>query len=162
MEKKNLLFTVPVFRETNVYVLAGDREEARRIAEECVLSGAFLKVRTQFHCIDSDGVPITREEVDNLEKSGKRIYTGDSMAYSEVIRNILVSAGFDSQRLTIEKLLGTATYCVRFYDTMDFDLLDYALESFDSKPKTFVSTGFDKEKNRFTQVLMKFNNNDNN
>ena len=36
-------------------------------------------------------------------------------------------------------------------------LYDYALESFNSKPKTFVSTGFDKEKNRFTQVLMKFN-----
>lgn len=157
MKKKDLLFTVPVFRETNVYVLAGDREEARRIAEECVLSGAFLEVRTQSHCIDSDGVPIAREEVDKLEKSGKRIYTEDSMPYSEVIRNILVSFGFDSQRLTVDKLLGTATYSVRFYDTMDFDLLDYALESFDSKPKTFVSTGFDKEKNRFTQVLMKFN-----
>ena len=92
MKKKNLLFTVPVFRETNVYVLAGDREEARRIAEECVLSGAFIKTRTQSHSIDSDGVPITREEVDKLEKSGKRIYTGDSMAYSKVIRNILVAS----------------------------------------------------------------------
>lgn len=43
MKKKDLLFTVPVFRETNVYVLAGDREEARRIAEECVLSGLSWK-----------------------------------------------------------------------------------------------------------------------
>lgn len=119
MKKKDLLFTVPVFRETNVYVLAGDREEARRIAEECVLSGAFIETRTQSHSIDSDGVPITREEVDKLEKSGKRIYTGDSMSYSKVIRNILVASGFDSLQFTIDKLLGTATYCVRFYDTMD-------------------------------------------
>ena len=157
MKKKIYYSRFQSFGRQTLYVLAGDREEARRIAEECVLSGAFLEVRTQSHCIDSDGVPIAREEVDKLEKSGKRIYTEDSMPYSEVIRNILVASGFDSLQFTIDKLLGTATYCVRFYGTMDFDLLDYALESFDSKPKTFVSTGFDKEKNRFTQVLMKFN-----
>lgn len=156
MENCNLIFEVPVFRKITVHVLARDGEEARRIAEECVQTNSFLMARNQTGSVLGYGVPCSKDRMDELERSGEKVYACGSRNRMDDIRRVLIESGFDRNLFKVQMVPSSKTYCIRFYDTVDSDRLDAAMGKFGVKPKSFTSIGFDGQKRRFTQVLLKF------